>query len=146
MAALVTTLAVPMAACGAGRSVESYCTVFYGEGQELRQRYIDAGDRAEQNPLGTIGTLLAAPRDLAVFFGKLAEVAPEEIEPDVVTVRDAFQEQADHLGDDARSIADGPLGALGSLAGGLATGLAAGPAIQRVDSWTTQHCGPPPAN
>jgi hypothetical protein len=81
-----------------------------------------------------------------VFFGRLADVAPDDIRPDVETARDAFQAQADSLGDKAGKIASGPAGLIGSLAGDLANGLAAAPAMQRIDTWTAAHCGPPPTS
>ena len=136
--------AAVLTGCGSGRSVEAYCSTFYGEGQELRQRWLDTN--AEGDPVAGLAQLFSAPRDLAVFFGELSDVAPEEIQPDVETVRDTFQRQADSLGDKAGDIASGPMGLFGALAGDLATGLAAAPAMQRVDTWTSQNCGPPPAS
>lgn len=130
--------------CGSGRSVDAYCDTFYGVGQEFRQRLIDT--QAEGDPVGTLVQLLAVPRDLAVFFGKLADVAPDEIRSDVETVRDLYQAQADGLGDDAADLFGGPASALGGIAGDLMSALAVAPALQRIDSWTTQQCGPPPTS
>lgn len=137
-------LALALTACGSGRSVEAYCTTFYGEGQELRQQWLDSN--ASGDPLAGMAQLFSAPRDLAVFFDELSGVAPEDIRPDVETVRDTFQSQADSLGDKAGDIASGPMGLFGALAGDLATGFAAAPAMQRVDTWTSQNCGPPPTS
>jgi hypothetical protein len=136
-------LAAVLTGCGTGRSVEAYCATFYGEGQELRQRWLDTN--ATGDPVAGVAQLFSAPRDLAVFFGELGDVAPEEIRADVETVRDGFQSQADSLGEKAGAVASGPMGVLGALAGDLATGLATAPAMQRVDTWTSQNCGPPPA-
>lgn len=144
MTLVLTCVASGLTGCGQTRSVESYCTTFYGEGQVFRQRFL--GLDAQRDPLGSLGQLLAAPRDLAVFFGKLADVAPDDIRPDVETARDAFQSQADGMGDKAGQIASGPAGLLGSLAGDLTTGLATAPAMQRIDTWTTSNCGPPPSS
>jgi hypothetical protein len=136
----VALLLAGVSACG-GRSVEAYCETFYGEGQELRQQWIDAGNT--QDPLAAIGSIFSAPRDLAAFFAELEEVAPEDIQPDVAQVRDAFQEQADSMGETAAGMVENPLGtALGSLA----TGLSMSGAMQRVDSYTLENCGPPPAD
>lgn len=139
-AALLVAL-IATAGCGT-RGVDAYCDTFYGEGQEFRQRWIDTN--AAGDPVGTLVQLLAVPRDLAVFFGKLADVAPEDIRSDVETIRDLYQAQADDLGDDAADLFAGPASALGGIAGDLMSGLAAAPALQRVDTWTTTHCGPPP--
>lgn len=137
-------LAAGLSGCGTGRSIEAYCTTFYGEGQELRQRWLD--NNATGDPVAGLAQLFSAPRDLAVFFDGLSDVAPDEIRPDVETVRDTFQSQADSMGDKAGDIASGPMGLFGALAGDLASGLAAAPAMQRVDTWTSQNCGPPPAS
>jgi hypothetical protein len=132
------------AGCGTTRGVDAYCETFYGEGQTFRQRFIDASADVEQDPFGSLGLLLAAPHDLAVFFGKLADVAPDDVRDDVETVRDTFQGQADRQPGNAGDMLGDPLGGLGALAGELVAGMAAGPAMQRVDTWTTENCGPPP--
>ncbi|MDN5929753.1 MAG: hypothetical protein L0I24_01565 [Pseudonocardia sp.] len=137
-------LALVLTACGDGRSVEAYCSTFYGDGQELRQRWLDTN--ASRDPLAGMAQLFSAPRDLAVFFDELSAVAPDDIRPDVETVRDTFQSQADSLGDKAGDIASGPMGLFGALAGDLATGFATAPAMQRIDTWTSANCGPPPAS
>jgi hypothetical protein len=133
MAASAALLAGLLSSCGSGRSVQAYCSTFYGEGAKLRGEFTPD----EQQPLKSLVTLLAAPQELATFFGKLDKVAPDEIEPDVAVVRDTFQKQANSLGDTAKD----PLG--GALSG-LVSSLSAGPAFQRVDTYTSQKCGPPP--
>ncbi|TFV88575.1 hypothetical protein [Blastococcus sp. CT_GayMR16] len=138
--AAVALLLSLLAACG-GRSVEAYCETFYGEGQELRQQWIDAGNT--EDPFAAMGTIFSAPRDLAAFFDRLEKVAPDDIQPDVAQLRDAFQQQADSMGDTAAGMFSNPLGtALGSLAAGMSTSGAS----QRVDAYTLENCGPPPTN
>lgn len=142
-AALALLSSALVTGCSA-RSVDAYCSTFYGEGQEFRQRLI--GAEASGEPVGMIVQLLAVPRDLAVFFGELAEVAPEDIRSEVETVRDLYDAQADGLGEDAADLFGGPASALGGIAGDLMSGLAAAPALQRIDEWTTANCGPPPTS
>lgn len=132
---------VGLAACGSNRSVEAYCSVFYGEGQQLRSQWAAAG--SSEDPFAGLAAVFSAPRDLAVFFDKLDKVAPEEIEPDVAELRDAFQQQADSLGSQAGGVLDNPLGA---LAGSLAAGLSTAGVEQRVDDYTLKNCGPPPTD
>ncbi|WP_104524103.1 hypothetical protein [Blastococcus atacamensis] len=137
-ASVIALSVLALAGCS-GRSVEAYCETFYGEGQELRERWIEAGDT--QDPFAAMGTIFSAPGDLAAFFDDLAEVAPEEIQSDVERMRDAFQEQADSMGDTAAGMFSNPFGtALGSLATGMSL---TGPA-ERVDAYTLDNCGPPP--
>lgn len=137
-AAAVALPVLALSGCG-GRSVEAYCETFYGEGQELREQWIEAGDT--EDPFAAMGTIFSAPGDLAAFFDELADVAPEEIQSDVERMRDAFQEQADSMGDTAAGMFSDPFGtALGSLATGMSL---SGPA-ERVDAWTLENCGPPP--
>ncbi|MGY1728095.1 hypothetical protein ACI79J_14090 [Geodermatophilus sp. SYSU D01062] len=137
----LVAVSVTLTACGQGRSVEAYCDVFYGEGQELRDAWTQAGNT--DDPLAGMAAMFSAPRDLATFFGRLAEVAPDEIEPDVAALHDAFQEQADSLGSQAGELMDNPLGA---LAGAFAAGLSTSGAEQRVNQYTLDNCGPPPTN
>jgi hypothetical protein len=137
---MVAALPALLTACS-GRSVEAYCATFYGEGSQLRQQWIDAGNT--DDPFGAIGTIFSAPGDLASFFEELEEVAPDEIQPDVEQLRDGFQEQADSMGDTAAGMFDNPFGtALGSFVSGLAL---SGPA-ERVDAYTLENCGPPPTD
>lgn len=140
--ALVAVAAIGLAGCGTGRSVAAYCDTFFDRGEEFRQRYLAID--AESDPLSALAQLAATPRDLATLFGDLAAVAPEEIGADVETLRDHFDQQADELGDDAGEVFSGPMGALGAVSGDLLAGLSVAPALQRFDSWTTEHCGAPP--
>jgi hypothetical protein len=136
---VVPVLALLIGGCGGQeRSVQAYCSYFYGEGSQLRNRWISADQTMKQNPLNAIATLLASPHDLAVFFHHLAERAPDSIADDVQTMSDAFQKESDTMG----SALSDPLGALGQ---GLVNGLTTLPAEERVNAFTQQNCGPPPA-
>jgi hypothetical protein len=135
----IAAAALLLAGCGGQtRSAAAYCSYFYGEGSTLRNRYIQADQNFKRDPLQTIATLLASPGDLASFFHQLSLRAPEDIAPDVERMSDAFQKEADTEGD---ALSD-PLGALGS---GLINGLTTLPAEERVNAFTEQNCGPPPA-
>jgi hypothetical protein len=134
----VTAGVTGISGCGGQtRSVQAYCSYFYGQGAKLRQRYIQAGQNAKHDPIDAIATLLASPQDLADFFQHLSDRAPTDISDDVGTLSKAFQKEADSEGDAAFD----PLKALGS---GLISGLATVPAEERVNSYTEQNCGPPP--
>lgn len=130
-------LAGTLAGCGSGRSVEAYCDTFYGKGGELRQRYIDAD--AKNDPLQSLVTVLGVPQDLANLFAELEKVAPEDIQPDVKTLQQAFQKQADQVG-------DSPADPLTGLANGIILGLATSGPYNRVNAWTEKNCGPPPTS
>jgi hypothetical protein len=119
---------------GSQRSVEAYCKTFYGYGKEIRDRGMAAN--RSQDPVRMLQTLASTPRDLYALFDRLQKVAPDEIEPDVATLRDAFKRQADSLGSDAGHPFAG-------LFQGLMMGLATAPAEQRVDDWTKRNCGDP---
>lgn len=135
VAAAVTALG----GCGGqDRSVQAYCSYFYGRGSQLRNQWIHADQTMKQDPLGAIAALLASPRDLAVFFHQLSLRAPDGISDDVQTLSDAFQNEANSMG----SALSDPLGALGQ---GLLNGLTTLPAEERVNAFTSQNCGPPPS-
>ena len=141
--AVLVAVATALGACGTARNVDAYCDTFSARGEEFRQRYLAID--AEADPLAAFAQLAATPRDLATLFSDLADVAPDEIRADVETLRDHFDQQADGLGDDAGALLSGPLGALGPVSGDLLAGLSVAPALQRVDSWTGEHCGAPPS-
>lgn len=137
-AAGVVAAAVVLAGCsGEERSVEAYCSTFYGEGSELRDQWTEAGG---SDLLGQAVTLLQAPQDLATFFDKLEKVAPDDIQPDVAAVRDSLKDQIDAM----TSIDPGSpwKAALQSML----IGVSSGGSWQRVDEWTLENCGPPPGS
>lgn len=129
------------AGCGPQRSVAAYCKTFYGEGQKIRTQAQQAA--TSNDPLQQLAEVLGSPAQLYQLFKKLDKVAPDDIQPDVETLRDSFKQQADSLGGATGSLFDNPFGGLVS---GLVRGLSTAGAAQRVDSWTQAHCGPPPNN
>ncbi|HEX5982956.1 MAG TPA: hypothetical protein VFY69_01995 [Solirubrobacterales bacterium] len=96
---------------------------------------MEADERMEEDPLGSIVTLLGSPGDLTVIFDSMAEHAPDEIRADTEAARDALQEQQDALGD---ALSD-PLGAIGSSVIG---GLTSSGSFTRVDEYLAEYCPP----
>ncbi len=122
---------------GASRSVASYCSYFYGEGSQLRNRWIKADNADAQNPFVELSNVFADLPEAASFLNQLSERAPEEIAPDVKTLAEALK----HVSADAGSAGSDPIGA---LAGGLLDGLETRGAEQRVNEYTVRNCGNPP--
>jgi hypothetical protein len=117
-----------------GRSVEAYCETWAAESQRLQQRWAEQGGALQQtgNPLPALGMIAGAPRDLASLYDELEKVAPDEIQPDVVVLRDAYQQLANSMGS-----ATDPLGFGLS---GLMIGLSTMEAERRVNEYTRTHC------
>jgi hypothetical protein len=123
-------------ACGApSRSVAAYCSYFYGEGGKLRSQLLQNGSSAGENPFAQLANVFADLPEAASFLHQLSLRAPEEIAPDVQVLANALQQTSQQSGD----------GGLGLLASGLMNGLATTGAEQRVNQFTEQHCGRPPA-
>jgi len=140
VAVVVGVLALALPACGGTeRSVASYCDYFYGEGAELRERYLDVGEQAGSDPFAAMGALFAAPTELGKFFAGLAERAPDEIQADVEIMAEAF-------GGLAEDTKDNVANPMAGLARGLFGGMASAPAASRVDRYTLEECGPPPGS
>lgn len=121
-------------ASSSDRSVSAYCTTFYQQGTKFRSQYANPNS---QNPLNLIVSLISAPEQLATFFGNLAQVAPNSISSQVSQIQSAFQQEADHLGQDATNPLEG-------LISGVVSGIETGPAFEAVNTWTDTNCGPPP--
>jgi len=137
-ALIVTASSVALAACGSPtRSVASYCSYFYGEGSQLRNRWIQSDNKAGHNPFSALSSVFSALPEAASFFHELSLRAPESIAPDVQILAEAFK----RIPEQAGAAATNPLGA---LAGGLVNGLGASGSEQRVNAFTLQHCGAPP--
>lgn len=122
-----------LSACGQERSPEAYCRAFYETAAPIREGYVDAADSTQEDPLGSLATLLSVPGDLVAIMSSMADHAPDEIKGDTEVVRDAFKDQQDALGD---ALSD-PLGAIGSSIG---AGLTSSGSISRVDAYLGQHC------
>jgi hypothetical protein len=128
--------AMTLNACGSQtRSVAAYCSYFYGEGGKLRERWLQNSNRAGQDPMAALAGVFTALPEAASFLHQLALRAPEDIAPDVQTLSDALKHAAE---------VSGSGNPLTTLVGGLVNGLTATGAEQRVNLYTSQHCGAPP--
>lgn len=87
----------------------------------------------EEDPLGSIVTLVGAPGDLVVILDTMVDHAPDEIRSDTEAARDALEEQQDALAD---ALSD-PFGAIG---GGLIAGITSAGSFSRVDAYLGEHC------
>jgi hypothetical protein len=123
-----------LSACGGSeRSAEAYCRAFYETAAPIRQSYVEADEKMEEDPLGSIVTLLGSPGDLKVIFDSMAAHAPDEIKADTEAARDALSDQEDALGD---SLSD-PLGAFGSSVIGALTSSGS---FTRVGAYLEENC------
>lgn len=128
--ALSVLLAGALTACGPTRSIERYCDVML----EHKDRFVSATQEASTaDPISGIVTLIAAMGDLNLMWEEAAEVAPEDIQTDVEAVRDAWAQQLET----AEKMASDPLG---GLASSLMTGITSAGSMQRVDTYTAEHC------
>lgn len=135
----ITLALVPgaLSGCGTQRSVKAYCDTM----QTHKDRYLQAmSDATEQvrkgDTAGVVGGLaesISALGDIQKMWDELAQVAPDEIRPDVESVRDASAKQLDT----AKQAAQDPIGALGSA---LLDALVNSGPIQRVDTYTREKC------
>jgi hypothetical protein len=128
------SLLTSLASCGGSeRSPEAYCRAFYETAAPIREGYVEADEHMEEDPIGSIVTLLGSPGDLTVIFDSMAAHAPDEIRSDTEAARDALRDQQDSLGD---ALSD-PLGALGSS---VIAGLTSSGSFARVDAYLGEHC------
>jgi hypothetical protein len=133
-AGLTALVTLALTSCGdEERSADAYCRAFYEHAAPIRKSYVEADERMEEDPIGSIVTLLGSPGDIAVIFDAMVDHAPEEIRSDTEAARDAVGDQQDAL-DDALS---DPLGALG---GSLIEGLTSSGSFARVDAYLNEHC------
>lgn len=133
-------VAMLLTACGSGRSVDAYCETFVAEKEAYLAKYSGIADEvstAEDPALGLLmglGAGFQSIGDARMIFDRLEPVAPEEIQPDIVVIRDSMDAQMEAAGD---SLSD-PLGAIGS---GLVTALTTRGSYERVADYTQTHCG-----
>lgn len=128
--ALLTTLG----ACGGSeRSAEAYCRAFYETAAPIRESYVEADEQIEEDPLGSLVTLLGSPGDMVVILDSMAAHAPDEIRSDTEAARDALEEQQDSLGD---ALSD-PLGAIGAS---VIAGLTSSGSFSRIDAYLAENC------
>jgi hypothetical protein len=131
---LMTVFTAVLTGCGGSeRSPEAYCKAFYETAAPIRETYVEADENVEDDPIGSIATVLQAPGDMVVIFSHMSEHAPDEIRSDTEAAQHSLEDQQDSLGD---ALSD-PLGALGS---GLVNGLTSAGSFSRVDAYLNQHC------
>lgn len=121
------------------RSVESYCKTYKAETEKLHNKWKDQSEQYVKSDsfsalMGSLALVAGAPRDFEIMFNKLSKVAPEEIEDDVITMRDAFKKSSE------QSISGNFLQDLGSA---LLLSFRTSGAQARVDEFTTANCGLP---
>lgn len=119
------------------RSVAAYCSYFYGEGSQLRNRWIQSANNASHNPIAGLSSVFSALPEAASFLHQLSLRAPETIAPDVQILAGALTRESEQMG----GAGSNPIGALAS---GLVDGLETSGPEQRVNEYTKQHCGTPP--
>lgn len=102
------------------RSVAAYCVVYKQEVVELGH---SGGDTYTYSSSVFPNTSSNNPDNFILAFDKLDVVAPQEIEPQVKTVRDVFAEMKHD-----------PTQTLSAAFNGL-------PAEDAVTQWTQEHCG-----
>lgn len=111
------------------RSVEAFCRTWSEEVARLG----DTVDLTGQNPLGVLSGGISAIDELPDALGRVADVSPEDIAPDVSDLRDA----ALRLREATKDGASDPLSLL-TAAGGAA--LSNGGAVARVAQYVDRNC------
>jgi hypothetical protein len=135
--ALVLALTSACFGMGSQRSVGAFCKTFKDQAITLHTKYENA-DKSIQSggaagTLTGIVTLVQSTGDMVVMFSALDKVAPDDIEPSVAQVLDAFKQAEDNN----KNAFSNPLGAMGS---GLIIALQSGGAYSNVDHYISQHC------
>jgi hypothetical protein len=132
--ALLVLLAAVLVGCGGSdRSPEAYCKAFYETAAPIRQTYVEADEHMETEPVQGLITLLGSPGDLEVIFSSMVEHSPDEIKADTESIRDAFKQEKEAMG-------EGPGDPLAALGKSLAAGLGSSGSFLRVEKYLSQHC------
>ncbi|MCA0180948.1 MAG: hypothetical protein LCH77_15455 [Actinobacteria bacterium] len=140
MLAIAVGSIITTAGCSAPKTPESFCAVYASEkssyltqnGDALKA--IEGEDDAGAAGLKSLLALGTAMGDIVVMMDKLAQAAPDEIEPDIRNIHDQLQKQMENAGDNL----DNPLAGLGSA---LSSGLLTAGSWQRFDSYVKNNCG-----
>jgi len=135
----LTVVLIPgtLSGCGTERSAKAYCDVMQKHKERYLQAMADATSQVKKgDAAGVVGGLaetVSALGDIQRMWDELAQVAPDEIRPDVESVRDTSAKQLDNA---EQSVKD-PVGALGSA---LVNALVNSGPIRRVDAYTRANC------
>jgi hypothetical protein len=130
-------LPATLSGCGSERSAKAYCDTMqqhkdrYLQAMAGAQKQVEKGDAA--GVVGGLAETVSALGDIQRMWDDLAQVAPDEIRPDVESVRDTSAKQLDNA---EQSVKD-PVGALGSA---LVNALVNSGPIRRVDAYTRANC------
>ncbi len=123
--------------CGQSRSVESFCETYQNEKTAYLERYgggvTSTGDDLTDVFNGIL-TLGSAMGDVIIIFEKLADVAPDEIAPDVEAIHESLERQRDSAG------SLDPIEILGT---GLTSAIMTGGSWQRVSDYIALNCEQP---
>lgn len=119
-----------------GRSVQAVCRVWDTEGAALHARFEQTGSTGSHDPFNALANLAGAPGQIGELMGKMAAVAPSNIEPDFQSLAQAFAQ----IGNNEGSSLSNPIGALGSA---LALGFNEEAAANNVNSFLGSNCGIP---
>ena len=142
MVAVTLALSVLVSGCAAGgRTPKAFCDTL----DKHRVQYETAMAEAQQavsdggiaGLFGGATKAVSAITDLQLMWEDLAEVAPDEIAGDVLTIRD---DNAELL----RKVKDNPTDLLGLAASGLARGMSGSASYERFHAYAIEHCGNSP--
>ncbi|GAA4803326.1 hypothetical protein ACFQ0K_12185 [Nocardioides caeni] len=127
------------------RTADSFCATYWQEKDAYLAKYGARSDTVDQlsadDPLAaflvSVSSLGEALGDVVIIFDKLEATAPDEIQPDVASIRDSLQKSIDSSGD----AVDNPWGA---LLGSLVQGLTTQGSWQRLGDYVVDTCGETP--
>lgn len=124
--------AVALAGCpgGPGRSAAAFCSTLAQEKERFLGTY---NPKQGDDPLIGLVKGVASLGDIPIIFERLSRVSPEEIEPDVEAVRDAFKKQLDTAG----GMASNPLA---SLVSSLFVSITSAGPFSRVEAYAAANC------
>jgi hypothetical protein len=118
------------------RSVEAVCRVWDTEGAALHTRFEQTSSDTASDPFAALANLAGAPGQISHLMGKMAAVAPSNIEPDFQSLAQAFEQVGKNEGGGLSN----PIGALGSA---LALGFNEEAAANNVNAFLAGNCGIP---
>lgn len=130
-----------LTSCSAARTPETFCGVMdkhkvrYEEAMAAATKKVGGQDLAGM--LGGLTEAISALGDLQVMWEDLVDAAPDDIQKDVIVIRDTNKKQMESVQDATSD----PLSALGSA---FAGSLTAAGSYQRVNAYAAQHCGAAP--
>ena len=128
--------------CSSGpeRSAEAFCSTLRSEKERILGQLSDGQAAAEAQDdelvgmLTGLGASVQALGELRTYFGKLADVAPDEIRHEVEILEEEIGEQLDN----AQNVADDPLG---SLASAFVDSFSLSGQLSAVNDYAMDNCG-----